>query len=154
MSKKQAPSGKLRTRDRTNTLLFVALAAVLGIAAYATLSGPPGSRPVASEGPAAARIPSSLEIAALTLADPRIGEVAGEFHCPCGGCGVMELRECECDMARGALEAKGKIAELLRQGVAPEDVAERIAAAYGARKAPQPAPPGPQAHVESSKGAR
>lgn len=119
------------------------LAAILGGGVLAALRGVADERAAALPSTRAPRREMQrLLMAAAAIEDPRINEVARRFHCPCGGCGVMELVNCECDMPRGALEAKGKIAELLKQGVSPPEVIERMAAAYGSRKAPAAPTPG------------
>lgn len=77
---------------------------------------------------------SAVAVEAAIAADPRIVEVASKFNCPCGTCGVMELVDCTCDVAGGALEVKAAIADMLNAGISPEDVVGAVAARYGALK--------------------
>ncbi len=43
-------------------------------------------------------------------------EVFSRFKCPCGQCGIDELKECECNHPRGAQEVKRFVDDKIREG--------------------------------------
>ena len=53
--------------------------------------------------------------------------------CACGGCGELPLVECDCDMPRGALEAKAYIRAKLEEGLSVESVIRLVDEVYGHR---------------------
>ena len=61
--------------------------------------------------------------------------IFSSFHCPCGQCGVDELKDCSCDHPRGAKEVKGfvdqKIAE---QKYTVTQLIDQVDKRYGGRK--------------------
>jgi cytochrome c-type biogenesis protein CcmH/NrfF len=59
--------------------------------------------------------------------------VAANFKCACGQCGELFLIDCTCDMARGAVEEKNFIRTKLRQGMAVDQVIDRMDREYGHR---------------------
>jgi cytochrome c-type biogenesis protein CcmH/NrfF len=59
--------------------------------------------------------------------------VASNFKCACGGCGELPLAECQCDMARGALEEKAFIRAKLQEGFSVDQVIQMVDETYGLR---------------------
>ncbi|MGQ9629053.1 MAG: double zinc ribbon domain-containing protein [bacterium] len=62
-----------------------------------------------------------------------VQEVAANFNCPCGKCGVVRLDLCTCDIPRGAVEVKSYIQSLLNQGLSRGDVIRKVEERYGNR---------------------
>ncbi len=62
-----------------------------------------------------------------------VREVAANFNCPCGKCGVARLDICTCDIPRGAVEAKSYIQILLNEGLSREEVIRKVEERYGNR---------------------
>ncbi len=76
-------------------------------------------------------IPASTP--SIKVDETQVTAVAKNFKCPCGGCGEMVLAMCECDMPRGAVEAKNFIREKLASGFTVEQVIELVDKKYGHR---------------------
>jgi len=62
-------------------------------------------------------------------------DIFSHFKCPCGKCGMDELKECECDHPRGAREVKAFVDGFIGRGeyTVAEIIAE-IEKTYGSRK--------------------
>ena len=60
-----------------------------------------------------------------------VQSIATLFDCPCGNCD-LNLADCTCDNAKGALEIKGYISTLLKTD-SREDVIKQVEAKYGPR---------------------
>jgi len=96
----------------------------------------PSKRPVPTRSesvPLKSLSQQSGEVKLATTADRM--EILTHFQCPCGQCGVDELKDCSCDHPHGAKEVKafvdGKIAEG-KYTVA--QLIEQVERLYGARK--------------------
>lgn len=63
----------------------------------------------------------------------KVGLVAANFRCACGGCGELFLVDCTCDMPRGAVEEKDFIRNKLKQGLTVEQVIQLVDQQYGHR---------------------
>ena len=61
----------------------------------------------------------------------QLQRVASEFKCPCGGCGELPLIICDCDMPKGAVEAKAFIRKMLEEGFSVERVIQLVDEKYG-----------------------
>ncbi|NOZ79491.1 MAG: hypothetical protein GXP48_10015 [Acidobacteria bacterium] len=68
------------------------------------------------EAPPQPQVSVRNEVLSAEIRDPRVGEVERKFLCPCGNCD-LELSECTCDNANGALEMKKTIVALLDSGL-------------------------------------
>ncbi|MBW1982311.1 MAG: hypothetical protein JRJ12_13930 [Deltaproteobacteria bacterium] len=75
--------------------------------------------------PSKSAIPQTLE--------NQVVLVAMNFKCACEGCGELPLAECECKMARGALEEKDFIRTKLQEGLGVSKVIELVDRKYGHR---------------------
>jgi cytochrome c-type biogenesis protein CcmH/NrfF len=62
-----------------------------------------------------------------------VQEIASNFNCPCGECGITPLEICTCDAPRGAVETKRYIQNLLNQGLAKEEIIQKFEDKYGNR---------------------
>lgn len=69
---------------------------------------------------------------------PEVYQVASEFICPCGTCVDDGLEACDCEMVKGASEARLFIYENLSAGHLPPHVIEMVEAKYGHRKSSRP----------------
>jgi cytochrome c-type biogenesis protein CcmH/NrfF len=65
--------------------------------------------------------------------ESQIQLVAANFRCACGGCGVLFLIDCTCDMPKGAVEEKAFIRDQLRQGLSVDQVIQLVDNKYGHR---------------------
>lgn len=61
----------------------------------------------------------------------QVQRVASEFKCACGGCGELPLIICDCDMPKGAVEAKAFIRKMLEEGFSVERVIQLVDEKYG-----------------------
>jgi hypothetical protein len=62
-------------------------------------------------------------------------EVLSHFSCPCGQCGVDELKDCECSHPRGAKEVKAFIDKKITEGkYTVADLMAEVEKTYGGRK--------------------
>jgi cytochrome c-type biogenesis protein CcmH/NrfF len=69
----------------------------------------------------------------VTVAD-RV-EVFSHFKCPCGQCGVEELKDCGCSHPRGATEVKAFVDQKIAEGkYALSQVIDLVDKQYGGRK--------------------
>ncbi len=62
-----------------------------------------------------------------------VQQIASEFNCPCGKCGIIRLDLCTCDIPRGAVEVKSYIQNLLNESLQPEAVIFKVEERYGNR---------------------
>ncbi|HEY4611859.1 MAG TPA: hypothetical protein VII11_02630, partial [Bacteroidota bacterium] len=68
-----------------------------------------------------------------TLADQQ--EIYTHFSCPCGQCGIDELKDCNCSHPKGAQEVKAFAVGKIRDGrYTVADVLGEIEKKYGRRK--------------------
>ncbi len=74
----------------------------------------------------------------LAAAFPEVYQVASEFICPCGTCVDDGLEICDCEMVKGASEARQFIFDNLSAGHHPPHVIEMVEAKYGHRKNSRP----------------
>ena len=77
-----------------------------------------------------AAIQPATSLASNGLKD-KVFQVAANFKCACGGCGELPLAECQCDMPRGAVEAKAFIRTKLNEGLSVQQVIELVDKEYG-----------------------
>lgn len=62
-------------------------------------------------------------------------EVFSRFKCPCGQCGIDELKDCNCNHPRGATEVKAFIDEKIREGTfTVAQLIGEVEKKYGGRK--------------------
>lgn len=62
-------------------------------------------------------------------------EILSHFRCPCGQCGMDELKECTCTHPRGAKEVKAFVQSKISEGkYSVAQLVEEIDAKYGGRK--------------------
>ncbi|MBI4535649.1 MAG: zinc ribbon domain-containing protein [Ignavibacteriae bacterium] len=62
-------------------------------------------------------------------------EIFSHFSCPCGQCGVDELKDCNCQHPKGATEVKGYIDGRIAEGkYTVAQIINEIEAKYGGRK--------------------
>ena len=62
-------------------------------------------------------------------------EVFSRFKCPCGQCGIDELKECECNHPRGAQEVKRFVDDKIREGKhTVAQLINEVENKYGGRK--------------------
>lgn len=73
-------------------------------------------------------------ILAAELKHPAMLEVERRFVCPCGSCGDLELTECVCDGAGGAMEMKTELARLIAGGMGADDATAAVATRFGGLK--------------------
>lgn len=62
-----------------------------------------------------------------------VQKIAANFNCPCEQCGIIRLDECTCDIARGAVEVKTYIQNLLKQNLPEEEIIKSVDKRYGHR---------------------
>ncbi len=60
-----------------------------------------------------------------------VQQIAANFNCPCEKCGVIRLDLCTCDIARGAVEVKSYIQNLLNQKLETEEIVRKVEQRYG-----------------------
>ncbi len=61
--------------------------------------------------------------------------IAEHFSCPCGQCGIDELKDCNCNHPRGAKEVKGFIASKIKENAYTVDqIIDLVDKTYGGRK--------------------
>lgn len=62
-------------------------------------------------------------------------EIFSYFECPCGQCGINELRDCGCDHPRGATEVKAFVDEKIQADeLTVAEIVEIVEVEYGHRK--------------------
>ncbi len=70
----------------------------------------------------------------IALAADRI-EIFSHFKCPCGQCGIDELKDCDCSHPRGAQEIKGYVDRQIETGTQTvAQVITDVGQRYGGRK--------------------
>jgi cytochrome c-type biogenesis protein CcmH/NrfF len=85
------------------------------------------------EGPFLTAARPTLASKLATAAD-RV-EIFSHFQCPCGQCGIDELKECECSHPRGAKEVKAFIDKKITEGkYTIADLISEVEKTYGGRK--------------------
>lgn len=60
-----------------------------------------------------------------------VQQIAANFNCPCEKCGVIRLDLCTCDIAKGAVETKSYIQNLLNQKLDTEEIIQKVEKRYG-----------------------
>lgn len=61
-------------------------------------------------------------------------EIIVKFGCPCGQCGIDELKDCSCGHPKGALEVKNYIAGTISQSLfSVDEIVEKVESKYGHR---------------------
>lgn len=76
----------------------------------------------------------SAENTRIALAADRI-EIFSHFKCPCGQCGIDELKDCDCSHPRGAQEIKGYVDTQIQTGTQTvAQVITEVEQRYGGRK--------------------
>lgn len=63
----------------------------------------------------------------------QISLISANFRCACGGCGEMQLIECDCKMPRGAQEEKEFMRQKLEEGFSVEHIIQLVDEKYGYR---------------------
>jgi len=95
--------------------------------------GTPTTRPI---GGVLVEKPTALSANNTTLAtDADRLEIFSHFNCPCGQCGVDELKDCGCKHPRGATEVKGFVDAKIAEGKYTVDqLMSFVEQEYGGRK--------------------
>lgn len=96
--------------------VIVSMSRELGIQGRSSFGGT-GTEPVVS--------PAEADL------DARVLAVAGDYSCGCGSCSGDTLAACDCTHPRGAVETKGWIRELLRQGKGENEVRALLVERFG-----------------------
>jgi hypothetical protein len=118
--KKAGPRAKAAgpSRKRVLPVTLVAAAAVVLAGYFIFLP----ARPVKERRP-------GPEQALLWSAD--VQQIASNFNCPCGECGVTRLDQCDCDVPRGSMEARRYIRKLLDENLPKEEIIRKFDERYG-----------------------
>ncbi len=62
-------------------------------------------------------------------------EIYSQFRCPCGQCGMDELKDCTCKHPRGATEVKAFVQSKIAEGkYTVAQIMDEIEMKYGSRK--------------------
>lgn len=87
----------------------------------------PGEVPLKYSGvnPPSSRTDSSIET--------QVRRISENFRCACGGCGEIQLIECECNMPRGARDEKDFMRRKLKEGLSVNQVIQMVDEQYGYR---------------------
>ncbi len=121
-TKKRGPARKIRwSQIVVAVIVGVTVAAIVGVVIS------PSSR-----GSASAQNPGSGTPPNITWAQ-NVQQIAAQFNCPCEKCGVIRLDLCTCDIARGAVETKSYIQDLLNQELPTSEIIQKIDQRYGHR---------------------
>ncbi|MEO8168939.1 MAG: cytochrome c-type biogenesis protein CcmH, partial [bacterium] len=81
--------------------------------------------------PLEAKTNPAKKIAAITDSD----EIYSHFRCPCGQCGMDELKDCTCKHPRGATEVKAFVQSKIAEGkYTIAQIMDELEAKYGSRK--------------------
>jgi cytochrome c-type biogenesis protein CcmH/NrfF len=104
------------------------------------------------EAPPQPQVSVRNEVLAAEIRDPRVGEVERKFLCPCGNCG-LQLSECTCDNANGALEMKKTIVALLTSGLDEKAVVATLTSRFpGSLRDEKAVPETVEQPVEAASG--
>jgi hypothetical protein len=77
---------------------------------------------------------TNLGTSTVTTAADRI-EIFSHFRCPCGQCGIEELKDCECNHPRGAMEVKAFVDAKIAAGkYTVAEVVNEVELKYGGKK--------------------
>lgn len=62
-------------------------------------------------------------------------EIYSQFECPCGQCGVDELKDCTCNHKNGAIEVKSYIdSQIALNLYSVDEIVSQVASKYGGKK--------------------
>lgn len=79
-------------------------------------------------------LPSQQRKTSIAMVTDR-NDVFSHFTCPCGRCGIDELKDCECNHPRGAAEVKGFVDEKIRENrFTVAQLIDEVERTYGSRK--------------------